>query len=915
MLLRSLWVLSWLLLPISLQAHQEPASQAIEAGIEWLAQRADDGVVAGTDDSALFWQSTSEAATAFSLENGQGVPDLSRIIPRFLSLDLSSAEYFSRAIILALRLGEPSDNAVLDQLLSRQNPDGGFGDRPGYTSTVYDTAFALHAMAMTGMRATPEGARAVAFLRDSQHADGSFAIGRHNHSTPYLSALALRALAAYQYVYNISENLERGRSYLLSLTETSSDWPTDWEAAQFLLAVVPGTTDSSLYQGSLNWLKAQQLANGSWQNDAFATALAIQALHLSENIRFPSEPDTATLRGRLVDDDSGQPLAGGTVRLSPGIDEAIPVGERGEFVIEGVQTGEYQLTYQATGYLEARQDIGVQAGQVIDLGTIALSLAPTTARISGVISDANTGEGIAGAQVGVDIAGEGFYATTAMAGDYSFSVPAGDAVVQVSAEGYHAVSASANLKAGTSVSFSPLLFPEAEEPAPLEVTGRVVDDDSGEALVGVVVRQTSTMIEVTSDDQGSFLITDAATGEQEFILSLDGYDSVRLQAMLPESGRAGLGTIGMQQTERPAFSVVQGRVLDADTGEGVSGASVSIEGLGVQADQQGHFRFDEVTLLQFVVGANAPGYMFGSTAVQLSSHRELYLELVLEPADVGGLSIEQVTTDKQTYPSHNSVNIAATVRNSTVRERRVMLYVLVRDDNGNIIDRFPATDLPPPPDDDSAEAWAHYQQHIDDAVEVLAPSETREIALSKGWNTGRQIPGGYQIIVQALDAASSQVMAEGSALFDIEPTRRLPSATLTSTPSFALMDSHVQLSLYVSLRNASNVPVESVLEWLVLTPSGQVLGEGLAPVSLQPEQTTLDLLVGELEHSITESGHYNLSLSVIDGTVPDVVSGVDLFVPPTARLIVDQALTPQEHIPGDGRRSQVRIQIRGVDGE
>ena len=305
MLLRSLWGLVWLLLPMFLYAHQEPASQAIEAGLEWLSHAYDDGVVTGPDDSALFWQSTGEAATAFSLDNGQALPDLSLIVSRFLSLDLNSAEYFSRAIILALRLGEAGDSAVLDQLLSRQNPDGGFGDRPGYTSTVYDTAFALHAMAMTGMRTTPESARAVAFLRDSQHADGSFGIDRFNNSTPYLSALAVRALAAYQYVYNISETLERGRNYLLSLSETGSDWPTDWEAAQFLLAVVPGTTNSSLYQGSLNWLKAQQLANGSWQNDVFATALAIQALHLSENIRFPSEPDTATLRGRLVDADSG----------------------------------------------------------------------------------------------------------------------------------------------------------------------------------------------------------------------------------------------------------------------------------------------------------------------------------------------------------------------------------------------------------------------------------------------------------------------------------------------------------------------------------------------------------------------------------------------------------------------------------
>jgi len=178
------------------------------------------------------------------------------------------------------------------------------------------------------------------------------------------------------------------------------------------------TTDVTRYANTLSWLKLQQQGNGSWQDDAFTTALAVQALYLSANISLPTAPDKATVRGRTVDAGSAQPLANVRITTSPLSATDLLSDAQGSFVLNGLEEGSYRLTYEADGYLTASQTLNVKAGQLIDLGDIRLNLAPTTSLVRGVVSDANTGLPVAQALVQVTLAGTTTDTLTAVDGSY-----------------------------------------------------------------------------------------------------------------------------------------------------------------------------------------------------------------------------------------------------------------------------------------------------------------------------------------------------------------------------------------------------------------------------------------------------------------------------------------------------------------
>jgi len=116
------------------------------------------------------------------------------------------------------------------------------------------------------------------------------------------------------------------------------------------------------------------------------------------------------VRGRVVDDRSGQPVPHATVLLVPtfvpGRERSVSVDERGRFEIRGITPGGYQASVDADGFLapfrrqfsmETVANIDVVGGQLTDGVTLRLL---REAFISGRIFDA-TGEGLPGATVDV----------------------------------------------------------------------------------------------------------------------------------------------------------------------------------------------------------------------------------------------------------------------------------------------------------------------------------------------------------------------------------------------------------------------------------------------------------------------------------------------------------------------------------
>lgn len=885
----------------------------INSGIDWLGhQQQSDGSIINHQDIALPFQATFEAAVTMS---NQGV--LSRIdsdlLKQFvISNANASSEFYSKLLTIKLKLGESiaQEEAAL---WTFQNIDGGFGHQSGFDSTVFDTAFVLNAVALTTKKNSLETGQAIAYLLEQQNPDGSFEDS--SYSTAFLTSYVLRALQPYLYTFNISDQITKARDFLFSKVESGADWPTDWEAAHFLLAVVPLTTDVEQYKPSLDWLKLQQLQNGSWQNDVYSSALALQALYLSANITFPTSPDTALVKGKLLDGDSGQALEGVEIGIAPDTATAVITDEAGEFTFTGLQPNTYTLSYQVPGYVSASQVLTTKKGQLIDLGNIVLQLAPTTAVVSGSVVEAVSGLPVANVLIEIVTAQETVTALTDAQGTYSLIAPAGAVTLKASANDYYPVSASADIQAGTRVSFSPSLSKLTEEPQPLELIGRVVDVDSQQPLAGVTVASTELATEVTTDNEGNFSFPGVPTGDQGFVFSLQGYQSVITRVALPQNGKIDIGTVELGQLEELQSTSVSGQVLDADTGLGVEGATVSAAGLSAQTSATGHYEITGIQTLEFDVGANAQGYVFSSMPVNIASHGKLSITLDLYRADISGISVDRVDTAHNQYQAYEQVDVTAIVSNQTVRERGVRLYVLVKDAQENTIDSFPAVDIPLLGDASDPESLAHYEQHLEDAVEKFAPNETRAIELEMSWNTGLQQPGQYSIVVQALDSVNSQVLSEFSTPFEVLPTQKLTSAHASVSPGYALLDSTPEIALLLNLKNASNETASSDIAYQLVSPTGQTIAQGSQTVQLTPEELTKEVVLSQLSHQFTESGDYQVTISVDAGVVPTALINGVLFVPPTVRLDVSQDIEPEKVLPGEQRTIEVQIKVEGVDGE
>lgn len=892
-------------------AHAPNTPNALDNAFHWLQLQQIDGVFEESNHKSLVWQSNYEALEAFSVANKAEHLSAQSLLHYFNGQENLTTEFLSRRILLKLRLGK-SVQDDLQTLKTRQNRDGGFGNEQGFDSSVYDTAFALYALASAENTATPTSSGALSYLKTQQQSNGSFSLDTSNNSSTYITALAVRAITPYLYTFDISDLLTNAKRYLYSQADANGGLEDDWEAAQFLLAVIPTTTDAALYEEIIDWLKLQQLESGSWQGDTYTTALVIQALHLGENISHPISLEVSTLTGRLLDSSNKQPLY--NAQVSIGDNQLILTDKQGKFSISNLEEGAYQITYSLDGFYSANQSISIQRPQLINLGDIYLDQKPEHGVVSGVIVSNEDNRPIEGARVTVEQSSSSQEVVSDLGGHYSLLVSEGNVSVTVQHEDYHSVQANAFIESGEQLQFSVGLTPLEDDVVPLTLKGILVDADTLRPLEGVEVSIAGTTESAITNNDGVFEALFLSGGQKILSFSKPGYQSIQQKIMLPEQGKHDLGMLLLDPIQASATRV-HGFIVDANTGEGIANATVSIEGQAVTSSTDGYYVLEEISSEDFVVGAQAEGYSYSSQAVRLNKATNLSINITMLPINETGIELLLVETDSMEYEAYQPVRLSAVISNKTVRERRVMFYVHILDAEGQIIDRFSAAEIPMPPSDDNAEAWAHYQQHIKDATEWLAPNDIRNVNFEVSWNSGQQKPGNYTALVQALDSSSSVVLAEQKADFSILPTQRFTEIAAAVSPAFALVNSQAELQLSALLRNSSNLPIQGTLDWSLYSPEGAIVATGQKEFSAEENIKNIELLLDEPTVDISTSGQYILKLTAHTSAEVGHLIPANLFVPPHARLIIEQDLAPQIVLPGSERRSQVRIEIKGVEGK
>lgn len=242
-----------------------------------------------------------------------------------------------------------------------------------------------------------------------------------------------------------------------------------------------------------------------------------------------------SLTGVVVDADTGAGVAGATVAVKDQAGLTATSADGGAFAIAKAPVGDVVVTVAAPGYLAL--ELPVKAGKTATAVALALRKEPPpppppTRTVSGLVRDARTGAGIAGARV--EVTGTAIAVTTDEDGLFTLpDLPVADVAIQVTAGEYTATTTtSAAVDTALKVALEPTAPPPdlPVEPTTRAVRGRVTEQLSGEPIVGAIVRVAGTDTVVITDDDGAFQLDGLPLEDVALEVDADGYKSLALSA-------------------------------------------------------------------------------------------------------------------------------------------------------------------------------------------------------------------------------------------------------------------------------------------------------------------------------------------------------------------------------------------------
>lgn len=601
------------------------SSPDIDRGVSWLQGRVQaDGTLQDEAASiASSLQARSEAALA--LRSLATVP--AALVDSIGANAEDDTESLARRAE-ALRAAGRDVSAVIGQIKSRQNADGGFGPYPDHDSTPIDTAFALEALAAEGS-ATGIASGAIGYLAARQSADGGF---HHSSviSDHYATVLATHALWRYRTVFALADPIGKARAFLLATKATDGAWHSAESTALALIAILPTQATPDGVVDSIDALKRAQGSDGSWGGDAYVTALALRALAIAA--APTTNPDLATLVGRVVNGAISQPLADATVSITGKEARTLTTDASGQFAFEKLVAGTYEFVVAKAGFGGIKGAVTLQLGQASNLGDLVLLpvVSPTTVTLRGVVTDSVTGAAINGATV---LAGTKSTTTNTLGAYEIKDLPPGDIAIRVTASGYFAALATATGAAGQTLLFSPQLVRATSSTATIK--GKVTNKATDAPLMNATVRLTGANTRtVTTNNLGDYSMTGLAPGPTQVEVTLAGF------------ARAAAGVeveLNVTYTFSPALEPIPaggiqpalgGRVTDALTNAAIDVATVLLSGTNsdnVRTDVNGFYRFSNLNTGRTIVAFNAPGYQPTAVPIDLALNTTHELSMALYP--------------------------------------------------------------------------------------------------------------------------------------------------------------------------------------------------------------------------------------------------------------------------------------------
>jgi sugar lactone lactonase YvrE len=772
----------------------------LQNGLVWLQGQvqADGSIVTEANSVATRFQARTE--TAYALRDLAVAP--APLVDAIQAESENNSEYVARRLLVSMGVVSAPD--ILNELTTRQNPDGGFGGLPLYQSNPLDTAYALMAakiLAGKGYDVSQIVSRGLAYLGSVQSADGSWA--RDSQGNIFVTAVVLSAVQEWYSAYSVGAMTTKARDWLLA-GRTGGSYPQLMDAAAALYALSGQTSATDVIGPLSENLRSTQRADGSWIGDPYITALALRALWVSSK---PAQPvsTTGAITGRVVDFANGSTISQAALQLLEKTNFSTASGSDGRFTLSGVTPGNYTLRVSRIGYESRQLVVTVVAGETVSFSDIALKAQALTASISGVVKT-SSGAALADAIVSVGTVST----ATSSAGAYSLSgLSPGAATITATKSGYQSVTASISLAAGVSYTFSPTLY-TSNAPTTATLRGKLTDASTGAAISGGTVTLGG-VNKITAAD-GGFEYTNLGAGAFSLAASAGGYQDVAVSGSLG----VGVNDLGKLTLQRAlTVSTLTGKVTDAESGLPLENAQISVQGTAQSAltAADGTYSIANVAGTNLILNVGATGYQSSSFNLVLTSPGNITADFPLLKLQPSGITISQITPSKGYYAPHDELEVHVKIANSNTTSTDLVIEAQVLDALNSLSFEMPA----------NAKGLGINPPNL--PLTITAAS-SHEIELS---HFMIREPGGLHTVLVRAHDLSGRVVAEGTATFVVRDEALLAGG-LEISPPLAQAGSNVPVSFTAQLGNFGNQPIESTTADLVVT-----LENPDTNVSTQPE--------------------------------------------------------------------------------
>lgn len=281
---------------------------------------------------------------------------------------LLNTDYLSRKIrAITLSEGDAADS--IDELIIRQNPDGGWGSNVNYMSTTIDTAFALRALSGADYSDQDVIGPAIEYLKQRQNADNGW--GNDAGESEIQSTVnVLYSFIHYQSEYGLNEEVDNGIAWIFGRQNADGGFgnsPSTIYDTAMVMSVLKGfIIPDEVINQALAYIMDLQSENGSWYESPYQTSLAVNTLLAWEEeikIDLYIDPDDISFSPSTITDLPQEIVVNAEVSNLGMIEvpQAVVALYEGE-VSESNKVGEDVISLPGNSYAEVSFNITIDEG-------------------------------------------------------------------------------------------------------------------------------------------------------------------------------------------------------------------------------------------------------------------------------------------------------------------------------------------------------------------------------------------------------------------------------------------------------------------------------------------------------------------------------------------------------------------------